>query len=70
MVYNEVIPHYFIIIILQLSALNKAGQAVAFRWRWACGASGQVGFEDMTFALRPEDEKSWGPGREGTEQRP
>lgn len=54
MVYNEVIPHYFIIIILQLSALNKAGQAEGIPvevglWRkW----SGRVS-EDMTFALRP-----------------
>lgn len=55
MVYNEVIPHYCIIIILQLSALNKAGQAEGIPvemglWRkW----SGRVS-EDMTFALRPE----------------
>lgn len=55
MVYNELIPHYFITIILQLSALNKTGRAEGIPvemglWRkWSIRIS-----EDVTFALRPE----------------
>lgn len=55
MVYNELIPHYFITIILQLSALNKTGRAEGIPvemglWRkWSSRIS-----EDVTLALRPE----------------
>lgn len=55
MVYKEIIPHYFITIILQLSALNKAGQAEGIPVRmglwhkWSDRVS-----EDVTFDLRPE----------------
>ena len=42
MVYNEVIPHYFITIILQLSALNKAGRAEGIPVKMGLWRSGQV----------------------------